>query len=255
MNSQTECMASRVRVCAPNRQRSAATIYCFPHAGAAVPGSAVWQGQVGRSPVLAGLQYPGHGHRFREPLCASIEAIAADLIEALPSFELESAVFFGHSMGSLVAYEACRQLHARRQPLPQRLILSGRAAPHWRRTGVVPDTLPDDELIEYMKALGGMPPEVLDDTELCALLVPVARADFAACRRYQPLPAEPLPIDLVVYAGDEDDLDAEGLHAWSGYTRAGFQIRWFAGGHFYFDTSASPFLMALVADATDERTS
>lgn len=225
-------------------------IYCFAHAGASMLGTAEWQVQLGDSIVLKGLAYPGHGHRFCEPLEASIEAIADGLVRTLPSFDPCWTVFFGHSMGSLVAYEVCRQLYARRQPLPSRLFLSGRGAPYGPRKGIAPDLLPDAELLEYLRALGGTPEAVLADAEMCALLLPVARADFAACRRYAPVLTVPLPVELFVYAGEHDDLGADELDAWSGCTTSGCTYRRFAGGHFYFDVSTSAFLGALSTDVT-----
>lgn len=230
------------------------TMYCFPHAGAAAPSTSAWQSQVEGALRLEAVQYPGHGHRFCEPLAASIEAIAADWLASHAPFDAPSTVFFGHSMGGLVAYEACRQLHARGQPLPRHLIVSARAAPHLPRTGVAPDTLPDDELIDYLRALGGMPPEVLRDAPMCELLMPIARADFAACRHYLPPVGAPLPINLSVYAGKDDDLTLEEIEAWAAYTRADFAIRRFPGGHFYLDTSMDLFLSSLCQDALGDGT-
>lgn len=224
-------------------------MYCFPHAGAAAPDTGAWQRGIGGAVELKGLQYPGHGHRFREPLADSIEAIAAGLLRGLVPFEAGEALFFGHSMGGLVAYEVCRQLHERRLPLPRRLIVSGRAAPHAPRTGVAPDTLPDAELLDYLGALGGMRAEVLNDADMCELMLPIVRADFAACRRYAPQPEPPLPVGICVYAGDQDDLSSLELDEWRRCTSEGCTIRRFSGGHFYFDTSSRAFLDALSADA------
>ncbi|WP_116140826.1 thioesterase II family protein [Trinickia diaoshuihuensis] len=223
-------------------------IYCFPHAGAAAPSTSAWQSYVDGALRFEAVRYPGHGHRFCEPLATSIEAIAKDWIESQAPLDSRSTVFFGHSMGSLVAYETCRQLQARDQPLPRHLIVSGRAAPHLPRTRIAPDTLPDDELIDYLRALGGMPPEVLNDAQMCELLVPIARADFAACRHYKPDASTPLPIGVTVYAGDDDDLTPDELEGWAAHTRASFDIRRFAGGHFYLDTSVDLFLSSLRRD-------
>jgi len=226
-------------------------MYCFPHAGASALNTAAWQTRTDESIVLAGLQYPGHGHRFCEPLAESIEAIAHGLIQALPSFEPETTVFFGHSMGSLVAYEVCRQLHVHQRALPRALILSGRGSPHEPRTGIALDQLPDAELIDYLQTLGGTPPEVLADPDMCELLIPVARADLAACRRYRPTRGEPLSTVMFVYAGEDDDLNPQDLMDWASCTSSSCTFRRFPGGHFYFDASPAAFWRSLTVDVVN----
>jgi pimeloyl-ACP methyl ester carboxylesterase len=61
--------------------------------------------------VLA-VDLPGHG-RSGGPALASVEAMAAWLVALLDGAGVGQALLIGHSMGSLVALEACQQLAGR----------------------------------------------------------------------------------------------------------------------------------------------
>jgi len=76
----------------------------------------------GHSAVAPDL--PGHGRSAGPPL-ASIEALAAWIVELLDALKIETAVLVGHSMGSLIALQAAAES-------PQRisaLVLAGSVAP------------------------------------------------------------------------------------------------------------------------------
>ncbi|WP_426196984.1 alpha/beta fold hydrolase [Massilia sp. DWR3-1-1] len=61
--------------------------------------------------VLA-VDLPGHG-RSGGPALASVEAMAAWLVALLDAAGVGQALLIGHSMGSLIALEACQQLAGR----------------------------------------------------------------------------------------------------------------------------------------------
>ena len=48
-----------------------------------------------------------------------------------------------------------------------------------------------------------------------------------------------------VFAGREDEIEAERIHAWSAEAGGAFSLDWFSGGHFFIREQEAAFLGAL----------
>jgi medium-chain acyl-[acyl-carrier-protein] hydrolase len=153
--------------------------------------------------------------------------------------------FFGHSMGSWIGFELCRELRRHGGPSPRRLVVSACPAPH------IPDddpthTLPDEAMIDHLRALGGMDPEVLAHRELMEMILPVFRADAAVTETYQHTEEPPLDVPINALGGlsDEKATRAE-LEAWQRHTTGAFTLQMFPGGHFFLQSQRATLLSAL----------
>src|SRR5262249_3905275 len=123
--------------------------------------------------------------------------------------------FFGHSLGSLVAYEVTRALRARGRPLPDRLVVSGFRAPSQPRTVQPVHHLSDDELLAAVhRRHGGFPAEAMADPELRRMLAGYLRADYQLLETYRWQPGEPLPVPISAFGGRDDRVTAADLRAW-----------------------------------------
>lgn len=210
-------------------------VICFPHAG----GSASYFFQLSRllapaTEVLA-VQYPGRQDRRAEPCIDDIHALADGVAQALGTLDDRPFVFFGHSMGALVAYEVAVRLERQGRPEPARMIVSGRRAPSRSRRGEI--HLRDDVgFIADLVRLGGTDQRLLADPEMRALALPTARSDYRAVETYVHRPAAPLRCPITALVGDQDPEAPIGdVRAWSRHTASGLTLRVFAGGHFYLD--------------------
>ena len=201
-------------------------LFVFPHAGA---GASAYRlaAYLPDTVEVCTVQLPGRENRFAEPALTSLD----DAVAALAPFIADHAdlpyAFFGHSMGSLIAFETARRLRALGARLPERLFLSGMRAPG------LPDrdprhTLPDDELLATAEFDGV-------NAELRELLLPLLRADLTLCETYTHRAEAPLPCPLTVLAGSDDDsVDAAELVDWREHTSADFELHLFAGApHLY----------------------
>ena len=202
-----------------------ARLICFPHAG----GSASFY-----RPLSAALpqevlvvQYPGRQERHREPVVEDI-GVLAERIAPLVPVDLP-LVFFGHSMGAIVAFEVARRLDT----AVQRLVVSGRRAPSTRRPERV-HQLDDNGVVAELKALSGTDARVLGNEDLLRMVLPAIRGDYTAIETYAGEPEARVACPITVLVGaDDQKTTLDEARAWAGHTTGEFDLRVFPGGHFY----------------------
>lgn len=214
-------------------ERAGPRLFCFPHAGGSAPFFRTWQSASGMAVDLVAIQYPGRQERADEPLLDDLAELAGHTAEAIRPLTDRPYAFFGHSMGAAVAFETAVRLAAT-GPGPRALFLSGRRAPSRFREPDV-HTWSDDRFVEHIVGLQGTEPDLLQDPDLLAAVLPVLRADYRAAETYRPAPGTPrTTAPLVLMAGDEDpEADREAVEAWSAHTIAGAEFLSFPGGHFF----------------------
>ncbi|WP_394828823.1 thioesterase II family protein [Pendulispora albinea] len=229
------------------------TLVCVPHAGGGASSFHPWQRHLPARVELRVVQLPGREERWREPLVRRLEPACDALAHAIEAEIDGPYAIFGHSMGALVAYELVRTLRRRAQPLPMRLFVSARAAPH---APIVTraHTLPDDELRATIVHHGGTAHAILEDDAFGAALLRVIRADFELSETYAHAPEAPLDIPLSVYGATLDRLVPPGrLDGWRQHARD-FSLRIFEGDHFYVRTQGTSVVHSILQElAADSR--
>jgi medium-chain acyl-[acyl-carrier-protein] hydrolase len=214
-------------------------LVCFPYAGG---GAASFRGWACGLPpwveVLA-VELPGRGRRFHERPHRDCAALVREAVALLLPFLDRPFLIFGHSMGALIAFEVARALRRHRAPMPERLLVSGAAAPHTPRRGRALHRLADDDLITALRDLNGTPPQVLDSREMIDLVLPTLRADFELFDTYCCTPEPPLTCPLSVFGGTRDRFAPAGaLEPWREHTTAGFALHMVPGEHFFLADQA-----------------
>jgi surfactin synthase thioesterase subunit len=225
----------------------AAQLFCLPHAAAGASVYWEWAPLLAPDVAIVPIQLPGRESRYKEPLRRSVFALTADLIKPLADRTRSDFALFGHSMGALIAYELARALVARGTP-PRRLFVSGQRAPHLAPPRRDVHLLPAPELLAVMTELEGTSPEVLAQPELVELLLPVMRADLEVCEAYNHAHEAALPVPITALGGLSDpSVSVEEMRAWQHLTSAGFEAKFFPGGHFYLHTACDDVIAALLA--------
>lgn len=197
---------------------------------------------------------PGRGKRHGEEPPASVEAIVTALADELPPLLDGPYVLFGHSMGAVLAFELAREARRRGLALPVALLLSGARAPENFMLAYDPprSQWEHGKFVDHLRALGGLPPELLAYGELLQLVLPAVRADYAVCERYALQPEPPLPLAMAVMGGTEDrDVDDASLAAWRAHATGPFVLRKFLGDHFFIN-ARRPELPAFVTALLQE---
>lgn len=234
MRASTTSGGSWIRPLRDSAQRGQVHLVCFPFAG----GSAGYFHSLASSlepdVSVLGVQYPGRQDRRHEPLIEDIGRLADEVCEALTPWETQPLALFGHSMGSLVAFEVARRFERDDRRLPLALFASGRRAPSCHRDQS-PYAADDASLIANLRWLGGTDPALLDDDEMAGLILPVIRGDYRAVATYcAPTTETKLNVPIVAITGDRDpSVSFEEASAWRGHTARSFEIKVLSGGHFF----------------------
>ena len=226
--------SSRWVVSLSSRVSARLRLFCFPYAGGGVSTYRKWPSAALGQVHLCAVQLPGRENRLGDPPLTQAPQLVNVLREELqPYFDIPFA-FFGHSMGALIAFELARKLRQSGGPMPVRLFLSGRRAPHLPPSRPPIHHLPDEEFRHEVRLLQGTPEEVLGNEELMQIILPVLRADFAVCETYAYSAEEPLAMPLSVFGSNHDpEVNHDELEAWRSQTTGSMSLRIFEGNHFF----------------------
>lgn len=220
-------------------------LFCFPHAGGTASQYRGWKEALS-DVTVAPVQYPGRENRKSEPLVLTMEELVHSLFQNLRPHLTSPFVFFGHSMGAIVAFELTRLLRREGLPQPVCLIASAARAPQYRLHHQAGPDPSRKELIEQVKKLGGVPEGIQDDPTFQAVLLPILEADTSLYRRYVYHPEAPLDVPIVAMGGEDDpNVTETHLADWQKQTASRFTMHRFPGGHFYLREHEAEFFQHL----------
>ncbi|MFZ8201844.1 thioesterase II family protein [Alteromonas portus] len=211
-------------------------LFCFPYAGGNASTYIKWQEYLPNFLELIIVQPPGRANRISEPVIDTMDLLVKKIFTSMLPLLDRPFVFFGHSLGSRVAYELSKQLQLYNQPLPKCLITSASAAAHLPRTKSRIWELDDDKFKMELKNLGGTSLDFFEYPELVDLLLPMIKADFKISEQYQ---SDSVLLELPIYAlaGEHDTLITnDEILAWNELTTAEFKMYTVQGGHFFIDS-------------------
>lgn len=216
-------------------QQGQARVFAFPYSGAGSMAYFQWAKHCQGSNVdFIGVQLPGRENRLREKPVADLAVLLAALLPAITPLLDKPFVFFGHSMGALLAFELCRALRKQGLPLPQHLFVSAFRAPDMPNPNRELHRLSDQGIIDSLRQYGGTPEAVLSNKELMAMFLPVLRADFALHENYRYPPEAALPCPITALSGISDTIiRPDYMFNWQRQTAASFEQVQYEGDHFF----------------------
>jgi len=223
-------------------------LFCFPHAGGGASLFRSWSTNLAPHIEVCPVQLPGRENRLADKPFAQIAPLVETLAQVLRPYLDKPYAFFGHSMGSLISFELAQ--HLRQDGLaPVQLFVASHRAPQ------IPDPdpptyhLPHNDFIEEVRRLKGTPEEILQNTELLQIVLPLLRADFELCETYQCTWAKPLTCPITAYGGLLDhEVTREMIAAWDKQTSSTFKYRFFPGDHFFLLKEPRDLLHAIYLD-------
>jgi len=210
-------------------------LFCLPHAGSGAAAYYRWKRELHAAIDVCPVLLPGREGRLRELSMDDLHSLVTGLMDSTRVYLDVPFAIFGHSMGSLIAYEWAVHLAEAKLPEPVCLFLSGREAAHLPLGHADLHGLADEAFVEELRRrYGGSPDNLLADAELREVFLPILRADLKLVESYRHGPEAMLHCPVMAFAGAEDaTVSEDGLNAWGKLTVGEFTARRFPGDHFY----------------------
>jgi medium-chain acyl-[acyl-carrier-protein] hydrolase len=221
-------------------------MFCFPYAGGGASIFYNWQSALPPAIEVCAVQLPGREHLMRKPHYTQLPELVLAIKRAVAYYLDKPFVFYGHSMGGLLAFELARLLRRDGYPQPRHLLVSGCRAPHLAREERITYNLPEPELLEEIRVLNGTPEEVLEDPELMGVLLPTLRADFEVVETYEYATEPPLDCPISAFGGVKDEkVEYQHLEAWREHTTSLCSVRMLPGDHFFLRAARADLLQII----------
>lgn len=221
--------------CFLKKPDAVARLICFPWAGGPSIPYARW-GNILSSVEVYAVRLPGRESRINEPLHQSMHQVVEEVLRVLlPVIQEKPFALFGHSFGAMACFAFAEKLKRSHGIEPIHIFLSGTSAPYSETRLKAPSRsgMSDEEFLQWMKTIGGTPPELLANPEVMRLFLPPLKADLHVVESYRcSRPEAPFLSCPVTCFDGKDDL-LHDLQAWKEMTSGDFSIQMFPGAHFY----------------------
>ncbi len=224
-------------------------VFCFPYAGGSSAVFSNWAAKISEEVELCAIRLPGRMGRLDEAAPGSLDALADGVADSLSAFFDKPYAIVGYSFGALLAYETMKRIRKSGQPMPLRFFAMASAAPtKWvAHRGI--HQLPDEQFLEKLMSTYGYEGmgQAFADKDVRAVVLPILRSEIKMVETYDAKNAgEALPISISAYVGKSDPVcgiqQAEG---WKSFAGGGFDLKQFAGGHFFLQSAEAQCLGAL----------
>lgn len=233
-------------MCFKRQPQARLRVFCFPYAGGGASAFRSWPEALPAGVELIAIQPPGREGRRAEPPYTRVGPLVDGIVRALCWNLDRPFVFFGHSVGSIVAFETVRALRRAYGVSPAHLVVSARRPPQVPSESPPVFDRPRAAFIGELQRLNGTPDEVLRNAEMLELFLPLLRADFELDETYEYRAEARLACPITVFGGTADPcVDPSLLEGWCGETQGGCDVRLFAGDHFFLDGARAAVLRAL----------
>lgn len=239
--------------CKAPRPQASRRLFCFPFGGGGASVFHSWSDAMGEDVEVRALQLPGRETRFSEPRETDINKLIKDIVTALGAYQDKPFAIFGYSLGSLLAFEAYRELRRQNMKTPLRLFIAAMSAPQLPPPHPPISSLPDPEFVqkvEYYYQPGG---EAWNNQELREFLLPLLKADIALYESYVYREEPPIDCPIDVIAGSDDRATpVESTRYWTQQTDSDVKFHAFEGGHFFLDDWLGE-IQSLVSNVLNQR--
>lgn len=213
-------------------------LFCLPYGGGSATVYLSWKRFLDKRIDLKPVELSGRGKRFSEPLYNSLDEAIEDVYKMICD-ELDGTPYavFGHSMGTILAYESIRKIISNAKQEPIHVFMSGRYPPYIEVEEEKLYLLPDNEFINRITKLGGTDQKVIENKELFNLFMPILRNDFKLVETYKHSGnILKLNCDITVLNGKYDDyIINKDVKRWSECTDKECNFYEFDSGHFFIN--------------------
>jgi surfactin synthase thioesterase subunit/acyl carrier protein len=223
-------------------------LFCFHNLGGSASMYRQWSDALPPEIEVLPIQLPGRQQRLQEQPFTDFASLIEILADFLSPYLDKPFAFFGHSMGSYIAFELACVLEEQYNLKPIHLFLSGLpplSENAWLKT--IP-SISETEGINRLLEILEIPESLTEDSLFSTELKKIFKADFQLLESYHYSEKKPLDCPIYSFCGVDDDLvsDRELSH-WSKYTTSNLKINRMPGKHmFMFLKDSEKLLLKLI---------
>jgi surfactin synthase thioesterase subunit len=219
-------------------QAAAFNLVCLPWGGGGAVGYRDWQAHQPANVSLWAVEPPGRGPRLLDEPERHFDRWIDAIGREVQQFS-SPVVLFGHSFGSILAFELASWLRRHACSTVELVCVSSRRCPGRPSKAAPLATAADAELIAWIRRLGGVHADILASTEMLELILPPLRDDIRLDADYVAR-GGPLEESLLAFAGRDDPLVSPAdVGEWQAWTTAGYDFHLLPGGHFHLLENAN----------------
>lgn len=224
------------RYFSPCRADKSHRILFFPYAGGTGENFSPWFHRFPEEYDCIYALLPGRGRYFMEPPFEKIEELLDAITPEVVKLADTPFSLFGHSMGSLIAFELAQRLAERYAITPTALFLSGHRAPCLPYNRKFLHRLDNRELYQALVEMGGLDEKEGVTVEMLEPFFPTLKSDFKLCETYSYRERAPLPAEIALFWGREDPwIEREKMALWQRESTLPIKTHSFDGDHFYIN--------------------
>jgi surfactin synthase thioesterase subunit len=218
-------------------------LVCLPFAGAGASFFYPWHEKAGKEIEIVPIQLPGREWRVDEEPYRDVNTAVDELFpEIARELGAGPVMFFGHSLGAVLAYELAYRFCAAPGFDVAHLIVSGSPGP-WTRRARQATGLPDGDFLDRVSEFAQYNAETMQNPEVRKLILPTLRADVEMHEKYVSGRSEPMPAPITSLRGHDDQLvTADHAAEWARATNREFELAEPPGSHMYIVQSADEIL-------------
>lgn len=219
-------------------QQGQSRIFAFPYSGAGASLFNQWSKHCFNNSTtdLIGVQLPGRGSHLKTKPFSDLPLLIEQLVIAIKPLLDKPFIFFGHSLGALIAFELCRALRREDLPLPKHLFISAFRSPELPNPNRPLHQLSKAGIVDELRNYAGTPKEILADHKIMMLFLPLLRADFSLHETYQYQTDTPLSCPISILSGTDDHVaKPASMKNWQQQTSNRFDHTQYPGDHFFLN--------------------
>lgn len=212
-------------------------LFCLPYAG----GSAVIYLKLKRylnnNIELVPIELAGRGKRYNELLYEDMDEAVNDIFNVVKN-EIHNYKYavLGYSMGTIISYELIKKIIEEKLDGPEHVFFAAKEPMYMETKEKSIHKLIDNEFINEIVKLGGIPKEILEQKGILDFFLPILRADYRIVELYKDTSEiTDLGCDITALGGKKDNITEEKMYAWREYTTKRFKLHMFEGGHFFIN--------------------
>lgn len=224
--------------------RSRRQIWCFAHGGAGAAEFHSWPSLAGPDILICAVRLPGRERRLTEPLLTDMRHASRAIAREIGDLVSCNSVFYGQCLGAMLAFEVVAELERAGSVLPERVYVASQVAPQWIPHDAATDILSDQDSADFrnaLLALGGIPPELMENDEIWEIVEPALRADSKLIGSYKATSisdAIAAPITALLGA-DDIATPRDGVEHWRFMSSRSFTLQLIQGGRFLSQSSSA----------------